>query len=91
MDRFSSLPEMPFQIERIYFDKRGEYTTSGKHLQIITLTVGHHVTIRSKADPTLCTSIERLQCAAVPAYFGDYEILSEDGSYCTCVIFYMKK
>lgn len=91
MDKFSSLPEMPFDIERIYFDKRGEYTTSGKHLQIITLTVGHNVTIRSKSNPELCTSIERLQCVALPAYFGDYEILSEDGSFCTCVIFYMKK
>lgn len=91
MDKFSSLPEMPFDIERIYFDKRGEYTTSGKHLQIITLTVGHSVTIRSKSNPELCTSIERLQCVALPAYFGDYEILSEDGSFCTCVIFYMKK
>ncbi|WP_343246285.1 hypothetical protein [Diplocloster hominis] len=91
MDKFSSLPEMPFDIERIYFDKRGEYTTSGRHLQMITLTVGHHVTIRSKTNPEICTSIERLQCAAVPAYFGDYEIISEDGCFCTCVIFYMKK
>lgn len=91
MDKFSSLPEMPFDIERIYFDRRGEYTTSGKHLQIITLTVGHNVTIRSKAHPERCTTIERLQCAAVPAYFGDYELISEDGSFCTCVIFYMKK
>ena len=91
MDKFSSLPEMPFDIERIYFDRRGEYTTSGKHLQIITLTVGHHVTVRSKSNPELSASIERLQCVAVPAYFGDYEILSEDGSFCTCVIFYMKK
>lgn len=91
MDKFSSLPEMPFDIERIYFDRRGEYTTAGRHLQIITLTVGHKVTIRSKTNPEFCTSIERLQCAAVPAYFGDYEIISEDGSFCTCVIFYMKK
>jgi len=35
-------------------------------------------------------SIERLQCVAIPANFGDYEIISEDGSFCTCVIFYMK-
>ena len=91
MDKFSSLPEMPFDIERIYFDKRGEYTTAGRHLQMITLTVGHNVTIRSKTNPELCASIERLQCAAVPAYFGDYELISEDGCFCTCVIFYMKK
>ena len=90
MDKFSSLPEMPFDIERIYFDKRGEYTTSGEHLQIVTLTVGHNVTIRSKSNPELSTSIERLQCVAIPANFGDYEIISEDGSFCTCVIFYMK-
>ena len=42
---------MPFDIERIYFDRRGEYTTAGRHLQIITLTVGHKVTIRSKTNP----------------------------------------
>ncbi len=90
MDKFSSLPEMPFDIERIYFDNRGEYTTQGEHLQIVTLTVGHNVTIRSKANPELSTSIERLQCVAIPANFGDYEIISEDGSFCTCVIFYMK-
>ena len=90
MDKFSSLPEMPFDIERIYFDNRGEYTTQGEHLQIVTLTVGHNVTIRSKSNPELSTSIERLQCVAIPANFGDYEIISEDGSFCTCVIFYMK-
>lgn len=91
MDKYSSLPEMPFDVERIHFDKRGEYTTSGKHLQMLTLTVGHNVTVRSRSNPALQASIERLQCVAIPAYFGDYEILSEDGSFCTCVIFYMKK
>ena len=54
------------------------------------VSVGHNVTIRSKANPELSTSIERLQCVAIPANFGDYEIISEDGSFCTCVIFYMK-
>ena len=90
MDRYSTLDEMPFDVERIFFDKRAENTTDGRFLQILTLTVGHNVTIRSKSNPELSASIERLQCIAVPACFGDYEIISEDGSACTVVCFHLK-
>ncbi len=90
MDRYSTLDEMPFDVERIFFDKRAQHTTDGRFLQILTLTVGHNATIRSIANPALSTSIERLQCVAVPACFGDYEILSEDGSACTVVCFHLK-
>ena len=90
MDRYSTLEEMPFDVERIFFDNRAEYTTDGRFLQILTLTVGHNVTIKSKTNPELCASIERLQCIAVPACFGDYEIISEDGSACTVVCFHLK-
>ncbi len=90
MDRYSTLDEMPFDVERIFFDKRAEYTTDGRFLQILTLTVGHNVTIKSKTNPELSVSIERLQCIAVPACFGDYEIISEDGSACTVVCFHLK-
>lgn len=90
MDRYSTLDEMPFDVERLFFDKRAENTTDGRFLQILTLTVGHNVTIRSKANPEISASIERLQCIAVPACFGDYEIISEDGSACTVVCFHLK-
>lgn len=90
MDRYSTLDEMPFDVERIFFDKRAENTTDGRFLQILTLTVGHNVTIRSKSNPELSASIERLQCIAIPACFGDYEIISEDGSACTVVCFHLK-
>lgn len=90
MDKFSSLPEMPFDVERIFFDKRAEHTTDGRFLQILTLTVGHGVLIRSKSDPARCTQIERLQCVAMPACFGDYEIISEDGSAACIVCFHLK-
>jgi len=90
MDRYSTLDEMPFDVERIFFDKRAENTTDGRFLQILTLTVGHNVTIRSKANPEISTSIERLQCVAMPACFGDYEIISEDGSACCVVCFHLK-
>ena len=90
MDRYSTLDEMPFDVERLFFDRRAENTTDGRFLQILTLTVGHSVTIRSKRNPENCANIERLQCIAVPACFGDYELISEDGSACTVVCFHLK-
>ena len=91
MDRYSTLPEMPFEVERLHFSNRAEYTTHGKFLQIVSLTIGNKVTIRSLSDPQKKAQIERLDCVAIPASFGDYEIISEDGSFCTCVVFRMKK
>jgi len=91
VDKYSSLNEMPFDVERIFFDKRAEYSTEGKYLQLLTLTVGHNVTVRSKSDPTKCARIERLQCVAMPACLGDYEIISEDGSACTIVLFHLRE
>lgn len=91
MDRYSSLPEMPFEVERLHFNKKAEYSTYDKFLQIVTLTVGNKVMIRSKSDDTKVAYIDRLQSIAVPAGFGDYEIICEDGSFCTCVVFRMKK
>lgn len=90
MDRYSTLDEMPFDVERIFFDQKAEHTTDGRFQQILTLTVGHSVTIRSKAHPERCTKVERLQCVAIPACFGDYEIISDDNSVCTVVCFHLK-
>ena len=91
MDKYSTLGEMPFDVERIFFDNRAEHTTDGKYLQLLTLTVGHSATIRSKAHPERCARIERLQCVAMPACIGDYEIVSDDGSACCIVMFHLKE
>ena len=91
MDRFATLPQMPFEIERIHFNERGEYTTQGKYLQALTLTVGKRVTIRSKSDPSKQTVIDRLQCALVPAGFGDYEIISSTPGPNTVVLWRLKQ
>lgn len=91
MDRFDTLPQMPFEIERLHFEHRAEYTTQGKFLQAMTLTVGKRVTIRSIDHPERQTTIDRLQCALIPAGFGDYEVISEDGSNNTVVLWRLKK
>ena len=91
MDRFATLPQMPFEIERIHFNSRAEYTTQGKYLQALTLTVGSRVTIRSRTDPARQTEIDRLQCALVPAGFGDYEIISAAPGPNTVVLWRLKQ
>jgi len=72
IDRYSSTPEMPFEIERVHFYTNGEYDTEGKFCHIITLTVGKNITIRSKKSPELCTQINLFQAAVIPADFGEY-------------------
>jgi len=89
-DRYTTLPQMPFEIERTHFAKRAEGTTAGKYLQAATLTVGTSVIIRSKAHPERCCRIERLQCALIPAGFGDYEIINE-GEGASTVVFWRLK
>jgi mannose-6-phosphate isomerase class I len=90
MDRFSSLDEMPFEIERFVFSKPMAHSTEGRYLQIPTLTVGKLVIIRSKQDPALQTTIEFLQACLIPAGFGEYEFISPDGSQCTIVMIRLK-
>lgn len=90
-DRYGSLPEMPFEIERFHFYERAEGSTEGKFLQILTLTIGKRAIIRSKANPEFQTEIELFQAALVPACFGDYEILSLEGGFCEVVQFRWKK
>jgi len=91
MDRYSTIEEMPFEIERFVFSKPMAHTTEGRYLQIPTLTVGKSVIIRSKADPTIETSLEFLQACLIPAGFGDYEFINPDGSQCTVVMIRLKK
>ena len=89
-DRFSTISEMPFEIERFVFSKPMRHTTDGRFLQIPTLTVGKKVVIRSLSDPSLETTLDFLQACLVPAGFGDYEFINPDGTECTIVMIRLK-
>ena len=91
MDRFTTISEMPFEIERFVFTKPMAHTTDGRFLQIPTLTVGKSVVIRSKQHPERQTTLDFLQACLIPAGFGDYEFISPDGSQCTVVMIRLKK
>jgi hypothetical protein len=91
MDRFTSTGEMPFEIERFVFTKPMRHTTEGRFLQIPTLTVGRSVIIRSREDPTRQTTLDFLQACLIPAGFGEYELISPDGSQCTVVMIRLKQ
>ena len=45
----------------------------------------YEVTIRCKADPQRRNTIRKWQSALVPACFGQYEFINEDGNACTVV------
>jgi hypothetical protein len=91
MDRFSTISEMPFEIERFVFTKPMRHSTDGRFLQIPTLTVGKKVIIRSIEDPSRETTLDFLQACLIPAGFGDYEFISPDGRECTVVMIRLKK
>ncbi len=91
LDRYSSVPEMPFEIERLHYYDHAEYDTEGKFCHVITLTVGKHAKIYSKADPSLCTEINLFQAAVIPASFGEYVIESDGTGANTCTLVRWKK
>ena len=91
IDRYKSTPVMPYHVERIHFEKCGEYSTEGKFMHMFTLTVGSKVTVRSKADANLFAVCDKFQTLVIPASFGDYEIINEEGGRATCVIQRWKK
>ena len=82
---------MPFEIERIHFEKRGEHDTGGKILHIVTLTVGNQVTLRSRKKPQFKTTLYKWQSALVPACMGEYELINDAEGLCTVVIHRWKK
>ena len=86
IDRYKSTPVMPYHVERIHFEKCGEFSTEGKFMNMLTLTVGSKVTVRSKKDKNLFAYCDKFQTLVVPASFGDYEIINEEGGRATCVI-----
>ena len=91
MDRYTSDPRMPFEIERYHFEQRADADTEGRFMHIVTLTVGKEVTIRSKRDPRRANSIRKWQSVLVPACFGEYEFVNSDGGFCTVVQLRWKK
>ena len=86
IDRYKSHSVMPYHVERIHFEKCGEYSTEGKFMHMLTLTVGTKVTVRSKTNPAFFAECDKFQTLVIPASFGDYEILNEEGGRATCVI-----
>ncbi len=91
IDRYKTYSVMPYHVERMHFEKCGEYSTEGKFMHMFTLTVGTKVTVRSKADPALCAECDKFQTLVIPASFGDYEVINEEGGRVTCVIQRWKK
>ena len=93
-DRYSTIPEMPFEIERFHYSGKAEGSTLGQDgkgaVRILTLTIGKRATIRSKANPEIQTDIELFQSTIVPADFGDFEMLSPDGGFSEIVQFRWK-
>ena len=84
-DAYSTLPEMPFQVERLHFYKTAENDTQGRFMHILTLTVGTSVRIVSRSHPDCQTTLNRLQSAIIPASFGEYDIINDDGGFSTVV------
>jgi hypothetical protein len=90
-DRYTTISEMPFHIERIFFEHHAENDTEGKYMQIVTLTEGKQVTIHSKENSEYSTTIERLQACIIPAGFGKHEYINEDGTHAMVVLIRLKK
>ena len=91
LDRYSSVPEMPFEIERLHYYDHAEYDTQGKFCHVVTLTVGKKARIYSKANPELCTEINLFQAAVIPAGFGEYVIESSGDGANTVTLVRWKK
>ncbi|MCL2665083.1 MAG: hypothetical protein FWE82_05670 [Defluviitaleaceae bacterium] len=90
-DIYASVPEMPFEIERFRFSSKYENDTEGRFCHIPTLTTGKRVIVRSMSNPRLSAALDLWQSAVIPAAFGKYEIISEDGGYCEVVQIRWKK
>lgn len=91
IERYSSITEMPFHIERIHYYDRAEYSTYGKYTHVLTLTRGKRAMIRSLNNPEHKAEIVRYHNAVIPAAFGDYELISLDGGFNTIVLIRLKK
>ncbi len=86
IDRYKTHSVMPYHVERIHFEKKAEYSTEGKFMHMFTPTVATKVTVRSKSNPDLKAECDKFSTLVIPASFGDYEIINEEGGRVTCVI-----
>lgn len=91
IDRYEMIKEMPFEIERIHFTERAEYSTQGKFMHIPSLTVGKRVKLRSKVNPEWETELNQWQACMIPAGYGDYECINMAEGACTLVLIRWKK
>lgn len=91
LDRYSSVPEMPFEIERLHYYTRAEYDTEGKYCHLVTLTQGKRARIYSKTNPELCVTINLFQAAVIPAAFGEYVVESSGDGANTITLVRWKK
>jgi hypothetical protein len=91
LDRYTTLPMMPFEIERLNFVKRAVHDTQGKFMHLVTLATGERVAIQSLSNPECRTEIEWFQSAAIPACFGEYEVVNLREGFCTLVLIRWKK
>jgi len=55
------------------------------------LATGERVLIQSKNNPDFKTEIEWFQSAAIPACFGEYEVINLREGFCTLVLIRWKK
>jgi len=91
IDRYSSIPEMPFEIERVHFYDKGEHDTEGKFFHIVTLTLGKNAKVYSKSNPEYCTNINLFQAVIIPAGFGEYVLeASGEGAHQVTLIRWKK-
>lgn len=91
IDQYKSTPVMPYDVERIHFEKRGVLDTQGKFMHMLTPTVATKVTVRSLTNPELKAECDKFSTLVIPACFGEYEIINECGGRVTCVVQHWKK
>jgi hypothetical protein len=91
LDQYTTIPEMPFHIERVYLESEAINDTEGKYMQICTLVEGNEVTIECVDDPSKKTTIERLQACILPAGLGKHRYVHNGTGHALVVIIRMKK
>jgi mannose-6-phosphate isomerase len=69
-------PLVYYSCRQLRFPKKAEGDTKGR-FHVIALVDGEKVTVRSKADSSLCYHLDYLDIVVVPASVGAYEIVND--------------